>query len=79
MTGLTKRDAMVFALRYFEDFSYEVIAAQTGINVNQVGVILHRARKLLQETVDRHSTVTDSERRRLGKVTASNSSEGDSP
>lgn len=46
---IPERDAQVFVLRYFEDLSYEEITERTGINTNQVGVILHRARQRLQE------------------------------
>jgi RNA polymerase sigma-70 factor (ECF subfamily) len=46
---LKKRDAQVFVLRHFEDSSYEEIASQTGLSVSQVGVILHRTRKRLQD------------------------------
>lgn len=51
MTGLNERDAMVFSLRHFEDYSYEEIAKLMGISANQVGVILHRARKFLQDVL----------------------------
>lgn len=53
---LPERDAKVFAMRCFEDFSYEEIAAHLGINVNQVGVILHRARERLQEILLPHES-----------------------
>jgi len=46
---LPERDARIFALRYFEDLSYEEIAAQMNLDANQVGVILYRGRKRLQE------------------------------
>lgn len=46
---IPERDAKVFALRYIEDFSYEMIAEQLGLSVNQVGVILHRTRDCLKE------------------------------
>jgi RNA polymerase sigma-70 factor (ECF subfamily) len=64
MTSLTDRDATVFALRCFEDFSYEMIAAEMEISVNQVGVILHRARKLLQETLQTDDDVMNLTQRR---------------
>ena len=50
LAELPERDAQVFTLRYFEEFPYEVIAAQMGISLDLVGVILHRARKRLRET-----------------------------
>ena len=50
--GLKQRDAGVFALRHFEELSYEEIAAQMNLSVSQVGVILHRTRKRLQKLLD---------------------------
>ena len=49
---LPNRDARIFALRYFEDFPYAEIAEQMNVSVSQVGVILHRARKRLQEILE---------------------------
>jgi RNA polymerase sigma-70 factor (ECF subfamily) len=76
MGRLTKRDALVFALRCFEDFSYEEIAAQTGLTVNQVGVILHRGRKTLQEALDRRGAA-DAGRCGMGSAAGSNPDSGD--
>lgn len=50
--ALPKREARLFALRYFEDFSYEQIAEQTGMSVSLVGVLLHRARARLREMLE---------------------------
>jgi RNA polymerase sigma-70 factor, ECF subfamily len=52
IAALPERDAWVFSLRYFEEFSYEAIAEQTGLNVDLIGVILHRSRKALREGVN---------------------------
>lgn len=52
VASLPKREARIFALRYFEDLSYEQIAEQTGRTVSSVGVILHRARKRLREILE---------------------------
>jgi RNA polymerase sigma-70 factor, ECF subfamily len=52
LAELPERDAQVFTLRYFEEFPYEAIAAQMGISLDLVGVILHRARKRLRETCE---------------------------
>ena len=49
LAGLPKRDAQVFALRYVEELTYEQIAAEMDLSVNQVGVILHRARRRLRD------------------------------
>jgi RNA polymerase sigma-70 factor (ECF subfamily) len=52
VAALPERDAQVFTMRYFEEFSYEAIATQMGLSINLVGVILHRARKTLRETFE---------------------------
>lgn len=49
---LPERDAQVFVLRYVEELSYEEIIEHAGIRTNQVGVILHRARKRLQRLLE---------------------------
>ena len=48
LAALPPRDAQVFSLRYFEELSYETIAATTGLSVDLVGVILHRSRARLR-------------------------------
>ena len=53
LASLSQRDAGVFSLRYFEQLSYEQIAAEMNLSVSQVGVILHRTRKRLRKLVDR--------------------------
>lgn len=50
--SLPKREARVFALRYFEEFSYERIGDHLGLSVNLVGVILHRARERLRRILE---------------------------
>ena len=52
LRALPKREARVFALRHFEDLSYEQIAQHTGLSVNHVGVVLHRARERLRKTLE---------------------------
>ena len=52
MRRLDEREAEVFSLRYFEELSYEKIAAALDMSVSHVGVILHRARKRLHEILD---------------------------
>ena len=54
---LPGREAEVFSLRYIEDLSYERIAAQMNLSINQVGVILHRARKRLRKILLRLGVV----------------------
>jgi len=46
---MPERDAQVFALRCFDDLSYEMIATQMSLSVSQVGVILHRTRVRLRQ------------------------------
>ena len=48
-TAIYKLDPLEKALvtLFLEDFSYEEIAEATGINANNVGVMLHRAKKKL--------------------------------
>lgn len=52
LARLPKKESRVFCLKYFEGLSYEQIAAQAGISVDSVGVLLHRARKRLRELLD---------------------------
>jgi RNA polymerase sigma-70 factor (ECF subfamily) len=48
-TAIYKLDSLEKALitLFLEDFTYEQIAEATGINANNVGVMLHRAKKKL--------------------------------
>ena len=52
LSALPKREACVFTLRYFEDFSYEQIAKHMGLSVSLVGVTLHRTRERLRKTLE---------------------------
>jgi RNA polymerase sigma-70 factor, ECF subfamily len=45
---LPEREAGVFCMRYYEDLSYEDIAAALNIQVGAVGVALHKARAKLE-------------------------------
>ncbi|MDJ0840575.1 MAG: sigma-70 family RNA polymerase sigma factor [Acidobacteriota bacterium] len=45
---LSPKDARIFALRYFEDLTYDQIAEVLQISESSVGVRLHRARKKLE-------------------------------
>lgn len=49
LARLPKREARVFALRYFEESSYEQIAEELGLRVRRVGVLLFRARGRLRK------------------------------
>jgi RNA polymerase sigma-70 factor (ECF subfamily) len=52
MAALPSRDARIFALRFFEELSYEQIAVQESASVSQVGVVIHRTRKRLRDILD---------------------------
>jgi RNA polymerase sigma-70 factor, ECF subfamily len=52
LAALPERDALVFSLRYLEELSYEAIAEQTGLNIDLIGVVLHRSRKVLRDIFD---------------------------
>ena len=49
LNELDDRQAQVFCLACLEGWSYEEIAGQLELNVNHVGVLLNRARTILQE------------------------------
>jgi RNA polymerase sigma-70 factor (ECF subfamily) len=48
---LPQREAAVFCLRYFEDFSYEQIAEALGIRSGAVATALHKARAKLEASL----------------------------
>jgi len=48
---LPERYRLVLVLRFFDDLSYQEIAARTGQSVNTVGVQLLRARALLRQAL----------------------------
>jgi RNA polymerase sigma-70 factor, ECF subfamily len=49
LASLSEQEAAVFCLRCFEDLSYQEIADQLHLEVNAVGVTLHRARARLRD------------------------------
>ena len=49
LTKLSQQEATVFCLRCLEDLAYQEIADRLQIEVNAVGVTLHRARTRLSE------------------------------
>jgi RNA polymerase sigma factor (sigma-70 family) len=49
LTDLSPQEATVFCLRCLDDLSYREIADQMHLEVNTVGVILHRARGRLRD------------------------------
>jgi RNA polymerase sigma-70 factor (ECF subfamily) len=51
LTDLSQQEATVFCLRCLEGLSYQEIADQMQLEVNAVGVILHRARARLRESL----------------------------
>jgi RNA polymerase sigma-70 factor (ECF subfamily) len=68
LSSLPKRDARIFALRYFEDFAYAEIAEQMSVSVSQVGVILHRARKRLRGILEPMVVSAPPRRRTAGDI-----------
>ena len=52
LSELPSQEAQVFCLRYLNDMSYREIAKQLGITTNSVGVLLHRTRARLRESVE---------------------------
>ena len=53
MARLPTRQAEAFCLRWIEGMSYEEISERLEVEVNHVGVLLHRARKRLRQLLDR--------------------------
>ena len=56
LADLDDRQATVFCLARLDGLSYEEIAAQLGLTVNHVGVLLNRARSQLQRRLRAHGT-----------------------
>lgn len=52
LSELPPQEAQVFCLRYLNDMSYRQIAEQLDITTNSAGVLLHRARAKLRESVE---------------------------
>jgi RNA polymerase sigma-70 factor (ECF subfamily) len=52
ISELTPQEAQVFCLRYLNNMSYREIAGQLDITTNSAGVLLHRARARLRESVE---------------------------
>jgi RNA polymerase sigma-70 factor (ECF subfamily) len=52
LSELPPMEAQVFCLRYLNDMSYRQIAEQLGITTNSTGVLLHRARTRLRESIE---------------------------
>jgi RNA polymerase sigma-70 factor (ECF subfamily) len=51
LSQLPPQEAQIFSLRYLNDMSYREIAKIIGIKTNAVGVLLHRTRAKLRESV----------------------------
>ena len=49
---LSRREAECFALRYLEGLDLPEVAAALSLTENNVGVILHRARRRLESILD---------------------------
>jgi len=55
LADLDERQAQVFCLACLEGLAYQEIAAQLGLTVNHVGVLLSRARGQLRERLQAHA------------------------
>ena len=58
LTQIDSQQAEVFCLCVFEEQEYRAVAEQTGLTVNHVGVLLHRAKKSLQDLMSNPQTVS---------------------
>ena len=52
LSKLPQQEAQAFCLRYLNDMSYREIANELGIKANAAGVLLHRARAKLRESLE---------------------------
>ena len=52
LVHLQPQEAQVFCLRYLNDMSYRQIAEQLSITTNSAGVLLHRARARLRQSLE---------------------------
>jgi RNA polymerase sigma-70 factor, ECF subfamily len=52
LTNLPAQQAAVFCMKFLDDLSYEQIAEALGLEANNVGVLLHRARATLRERLE---------------------------
>jgi RNA polymerase sigma-70 factor (ECF subfamily) len=52
LSKLPSQEAQVFCLRYLNEMSYQQIADELGIKANATGVLLHRARAKLRESLE---------------------------
>lgn len=52
LSQLPPREAQAFCMRYINDMSYRQIANELGIKTNAAGVLLHRAKVKLRESLD---------------------------
>ena len=58
LAAMPPDQAEVCCLRFLENLSYEQIAEELGLTVNHVGVLLHRAKSLLQIRLAAFAPVT---------------------
>lgn len=54
LANIDPQQAEVFCLVVFEEQEYRSVAEQLGLTVNHVGVLLHRAKKRLQDLMTSH-------------------------
>jgi RNA polymerase sigma-70 factor (ECF subfamily) len=61
LARLDARQAEVFCLACLEGFDYRQIAAQLGVTINHVGVLLNRAKSSLRERLRAHAPAPSAE------------------
>ena len=54
LAQIDPRQAEVFCLTVIEEQAYQTVAEQLGLTVSHVGVLLHRAKKSLQDRMTSH-------------------------
>jgi RNA polymerase sigma-70 factor (ECF subfamily) len=67
LATIDPQQAQVFALACLEGWSYREIAAQLGITVNHVGVLLNRARAILRDRLKAFHPAPEPERKLGGQ------------
>ena len=54
LTHLPSQQAQAFCLRHLNDMSQQEVALELGVSANAAGVLIHRARKRLQQILRTH-------------------------
>lgn len=64
LAKLPEQQSAAFCLRTFEELTYTQIALQLGVSVNQVGVLIHRARENLSTNMANFRPVSENSKER---------------